>query len=65
MAISVRNVYIYYIYIYECMLITFFLKVTEVIILDSDLLLEITRITNSFYFGMNGFVLKISFTSNK
>lgn len=56
---------IYILYIYECTLITLFLKVTEVIILDGDLLLEITRITKSFYFGLNGFVLKISFTSNK
>lgn len=48
--------YIYY--IYECMLITFFLKVTEVIILNSDLLLEIIRTTNYFYFCFNGFVLK-------
>lgn len=40
------------------MLITFFLKVSEVIILNSDLLLEIIRITNYFYFCFNGFVLK-------
>lgn len=36
------------------MLITFFLKVTEVVILNSDLLLEIIRITNYFYSCFNG-----------
>lgn len=49
---------IHILYIYESMLITFFLKVSEVIILNSDLLLEIIRITNYFYFCFNGFVLK-------